>query len=111
MIYIASPYSHPDLEIMQLRFEQVRDWTCALIASTGLPLFSPISYCHDLCVKHDLPKDAKFWYEFNLAFISRSSEMIVLKLSGWDSSLGVAGEIKLAEELNIPVNYATLPRT
>jgi hypothetical protein len=31
--------------------------------------------------------------------------MVVLKLGGWEESVGIAAEIKIAEDLGIPVTY------
>ena len=37
--------------------------------------------------------------------IGACSALIVLKLRGWDRSLGIAEEIKIAETLGIPITY------
>lgn len=103
MIYVASPYSNPDPVIMQTRYELVRDWTFERIKRTNESLFAPIAYCHEYALKHGMPKDADFWYEFNLGFIRNSEGMYVLQLDGWSISKGVQMEVTLAKKYKIPL--------
>jgi len=104
MIYLASPYSHPHPVIMQTRFEQTCRAIGALI-NQGLMVFSPIVHCHPVADFCKLPTDFDFWESYNYHFLERSEKMIVLKISGWDSSIGVRGEAAKALELGIPVEY------
>ena len=101
MIYIASPYSHPEEKIRVQRFNQVEAYTVASIIE-GSPAFSPIVYCHALAEKYNLPKDAKFWHNFNMQFLRHSSTMHYLKLDGHETSLGMQAELSMAQNLNIP---------
>lgn len=105
MIYVASPYSHPDEEVRQARYEAVREWTFDRIIHKNQSLFSPIIYCHEYALENELPKDADFWYKFNLGFMQNCNLIYVLMLDGWEKSLGVTAEIKLAHALDKPVKY------
>ena len=43
------------------------------------------------------------WYDFDLAFLARSSRMVVLKIPGWDRSRGILVEIGFALARGIPI--------
>ncbi len=103
MIYLASPYTHPDPVVREARFRAVCRQTAAMLRS-GIQVFSPIAYTHAL-VEHGLPVEWAFWEEFDRAFLKRSWEVWVLKLDGWQESVGVQAEIRLARKLGKPVVF------
>lgn len=104
MIYLASPYSHPDLNIMHQRYVQTMKHTAKLLFQ-GKHVFSPIVHCHELARWFNLPTEYNFWLEYNQHMLARADELLVLCLEGWSESKGVAGEIEFARVLNIPVEY------
>jgi len=104
LVYLAVPYSHSDAAIRQMRFHVVNKVAADLI-NKGLHIFSPISHSHPLSIDGDLPKGFDFWMEFDRSFLECCNKLIVLKLDGWDKSLGVKGEIEIATELGIPIEY------
>lgn len=103
MIYLASPYSHPDGAVREQRF---RDACCvtARLMERGLTVFSPIVHGHPL-VSHGLPTDWPFWERFDREHLRRCDELVVLTLDGWRESIGVTAEIRIAGELGKPVRY------
>ena len=101
MIYIASPYSHPDPAVMQQRFEAVRDYTIQQ-TNLGQTVFSPIVYGHELAKVGNLGTCHEFWLEFNEHMLAGSRSMTVLMLDGWDASRGVQHELEFAARLSIP---------
>ena len=103
MIYLASPYSHPDSGVREQRFHQACYAAAQLLAS-GLTVFSPIVHGHPL-VAHGLPTDWPFWERFDRDHLVRCDEVVVLMLEGWRESVGVAAEILIAGELGKPVRY------
>lgn len=103
MIYLASPYTPPDPEIREARFHAVCRQTAEMLRS-GIQVFSPIAYTHALA-KHGLPVEWAFWEEFDRAFLARCWEVWGLKLDGWQESVGVQAEIKLAQELGKAVVF------
>lgn len=109
MIYIASPYSHPDPAVREQRYEDVREY-CALRITDGICVFSPIVYAHEMAKAHTMPTDAKTWERFNTTILRRCSQMIVLELSGWEESKGVRQEIIFANQLLIPVTHVRFRR-
>lgn len=105
MIYLASPYSHPEPEMVQHRFEAITK-IAADMTSRGLCVFSPITYGHTLWqFKKDIPTDWRFWIDICFAYLDISQELWVVCLPGWDQSVGVKAEIERATDKGIPVIY------
>jgi hypothetical protein len=92
MIYLASPYSNPDLAKMQLRYEVVRDLTAKLL-KREIWVYSPIVHCHDLAEHNEMPKSSEFWYNYNVHMMSLAEQLWVLYMEGTEESKGIAGEI------------------
>lgn len=107
MIYLASPYSHPESAVRDHRYHDVMQCTAALMAQ-GIPAYSPIVHCHTIANKYNLPTDAKFWQAYNTAFIRKADAVYVCLINGWRESLGTQQEIGLAKELGIPVIHVDL---
>jgi hypothetical protein len=113
MIYLASPYSHPDAQVRTARYEAACRVTAELV-STGHVVFSPIVLGHPL-VRFGLPTDWKFWSRHDREHLGLCELLLVLALDGWKQSIGVQAEIAIARTLGLPVAYlvetrpATLP--
>lgn len=106
MIYLASPYSHTDPAIRELRFRQVCQFAGTLIRK-GLFVFSPIAHTHPIAMAGELPTHWRFWEAYDRHVLSMCSEMLVLKLEGWAESRGVAAEIRIAKEIGLPINFTS----
>lgn len=48
------------------------------------------------------------WYAWDLQFLARADELLVLQLPGWEQSKGVLVEIAAAQARNIPVRLMPL---
>lgn len=103
MIYLASPYSHPDPAVREQRFRAACQAAVALLHA-GRVVFSPIAHSHPLA-QHGLPGNWHFWERYDRAFLERCDEVLVLMLDGWEESVGVQAEIRIARELGKPVRY------
>jgi nucleoside 2-deoxyribosyltransferase len=103
MIYLASPYTHPDPVVRVRRFRATCH-TAALLIRTGHVVFAPIAHSHPM-TEFGLPADWEFWERYDIEFLRRSSELVVLKLDGWRESRGVQAEIDLALEMDLPIRY------
>ena len=103
MIYLASPYSHPDPAIREERFRGACQAAAAFLR-TGRAIFSPIAHSHPL-VEFGLPTDWEFWKRCNTEHLERCDEVVVLTLDGWQASVGVQAEIRIAQELGKPVSF------
>jgi hypothetical protein len=105
-IYLASPYSDPDATIRALRYNAVRD-AAAFFLKQRVWVYSPIVHCHDLSIEHNMPGDALFWRDYNLAMMRSATRMYVLAMDGYRESKGIAGEIEAATLMGLPWNYCT----
>ena len=101
MIYLTSPYTHPDPAVRDARFKAACRQAAEMFRC-GIPVFSPIAYSHAIAA-HDLPLEWDFWERFDRAFLETCSEVWVLTLDGWRESRGVQAEMELARELGKPV--------
>lgn len=108
MIYLASPYSHPDWVIRVRRFLAARDFTYAQIAEGNI-IFSPIVYCHQFAQDLSAPFDAKAWQSFNLSIFKHCTELWLLHVEGWKESAGVMMERTWAETKGIPIRHKEPP--
>ncbi len=107
MIYLASPYTHPDEAVMEGRFKQVVAVAAAMI-NQGAIIYSPIMHFHPIAQMHGLPRDFTYWNRVNEAVLERCNGMLVLRLHGWEKSQGVAAEIAFAEERGMAVAYTDI---
>lgn len=103
MIYLASPYTHPDKEVMELRYQQALAATTALMQS-GHIVFSPIVYGHQF--SSALGHTFEDWKNFNDVMLTRCDMAIFLKLPGYEESRGMRYELDLVRELGMPYQYA-----
>lgn len=102
--YIATPYSHPDRAVVVSRFDAVNK-VAAILMNSGFFIFSPISHSHPIAEAGELPTSWDYWEKSDRLMLSKCSEMIVLKIDGWDISRGVNAEIEIAKELGIPIRF------
>jgi nucleoside 2-deoxyribosyltransferase len=103
--YLASPYTHKEVEIRKQRAEAVTKAAVDLLHQ-GVYVFAPISY-NEPWERFNLPGTWEFWCEFDKAFIEKCDSVLVLMLDGWDQSVGVRAEIEFAKKIGKPVNYIT----
>ena len=101
MIYLASPYSHPNQAVELQRFDAVCR-AAATIMRRGLLVFSPIAHSHAIA-RFGLPTDWAFWQRYDRAFLAWCDELWVLTLPGWKQSAGVQAEMEIAREMGKPV--------
>lgn len=103
LMYLASPYTHPDKSVKHDRFAAACSATAALMGK-GQMVFSPIAHSHPLTA-HGAPSDWLFWKDFDRLILEACGVLGVLMLDGWKESVGVTAEIALAKSLDMPINY------
>jgi len=106
LLYVASPYSHPDPEVRLARY-----WAAvkkaAELMKAGNNVFSPISHTHEIGLILGDAVDHDFWLSQDRAILRHCDKLVVLLLPGWSESKGVAEEIAFARVIGIPVGYET----
>lgn len=106
LLYLASPYSSPDPVFREFRFREACRVSARLM-SEGYAVFSPIAHSHPIAefLAPGLTCDHDFWMREDLPILSRCDRIVVLRLSGWEKSRGIAAEIASAASLDIPLEY------
>lgn len=104
LIYLASPYSHNDQTMRKYRYDKVVDLTAKLL-NQGYHVISPVVHCHPLAVKHNIATDFTFWKSYNYAILSKCNLLVVYKLKGWEKSEGLQGELEMARNLKLPIEF------
>lgn len=105
--YLAVPYTHDDADIMLYRFNAVNKVAAQLIRE-GRFIFSPISHTHPIAEHGDIPRSWDYWNTYDRVILSFCKKLVVLCLPGWEQSIGVQAEIKIAEELGLEIEYIVL---
>lgn len=103
LVYLSMPYTHSDPSVRELRMETF--WVAAAkLIDLGVHAISPMSMepTLDYSSRGD---DWSTWQLYCNSLMAASDEIWVLKMEGWEKSLGVAGEIAYAREHGKPVRY------
>lgn len=104
-IYLASPYSHPDPQVMENRFITICI-VAGVLMSKGYTVFSPIAHSHPIAQHLCNPLNHGFWLEQDLQFLQNwADEMWVCMMDGWDASKGIQIEAQEAISNNINIKY------
>ncbi len=105
MIYLASPYSHEDINVRTARFWQACD-AAAVLIQQGYSVFSPIAHSHPIAGHGGLDAmDGELWARQDAPFVEACDSLVVLKLDGWDTSAGIAAEIAAFATRGIAPTY------
>ncbi len=104
MIYLGCPYNHEDAKVRKKRFDAVT-YVAGCLINEGKVVFSPITQNHPIANIMDLPKGWDYWEKFDSKFLTMCDELHVLMLDGWEKSVGLKGEIELADKLGKLIVY------
>lgn len=100
IIYLAAPYTHEQLIVMEDRYVVMNKITARLITEQDAVIpHSPISYTHRISHHCDPAFD---WYAWDKQYLARCDGMIVVKLDGWEESDGVKIETDFCMENGVP---------
>lgn len=102
MIYLAAPFSHPDVTVRAARVEAATQ-AAAQLWDRGITVYSPIT--HGACIEAYLKGERShdWWMRHCWPFLRRSDYMIVLDIEGWRESVGVTAEIKFCHSHGVKV--------
>lgn len=102
-IYLAIPYTAFPEESFRIANE-----ISGKLMKEGLLVFSPISHSHPISSQEGVPGSWSFWEKFDRSFIEWSDKVYIVVIGEKgekmiENSVGVQGEIKIAKELEKPI--------
>lgn len=80
-------------------------YATSVLLKCGIWAYSPIVHCHHMSQVFGMPKDHKFWLDYDRAMILSARGIQVLTLPGWERSVGVKNEIEFALTRGKPITY------
>jgi hypothetical protein len=104
LIYLASPYSHPDKWVERLRWSLVTALGTKLIQD-GHHIFGPITESASYADFGIDNSGWNYWGEHDRLMLLKCDKLMVMKLPGWEESKGVQAEIKIATAAGMPIDY------
>ena len=104
-IYVCSPYSDPDPDVMRLRYQRVCKIAAELMEEyPGYMFFSPIAHSYGIAKYGNVPGDHKAWEEIDKAWIDWADEVWIADMPGRLVSVGIMDfEIPYAQDSGKPV--------
>lgn len=107
LIYVASPYSHPNPKVRDYReFVARRYVTKKLFEEPKIIRISPIVYWHSAAKLFRLESDAAYYWEYNMELLKHCDSVEVLCMENWGNSVGVAElEIPAAMKMGKGIKY------
>lgn len=106
LAYLATPYTNYPEGHLKAFGEAVR--LTAALTKSGIAVFCPILCGHAMVAWGDASfasLSAADWVRINAPFMRVCDVMIVARMPGWDSSVGVAGEIAAFRYFGRPVFF------
>jgi hypothetical protein len=107
MIYLASPYAHPDADIRDERYRLACKAQVKLMRA-GMSVFCPIA-AHagllSMLLTAEERNSHEFWMKQDLPILERCISVHVLCLAGWHTSKGIAAEVAHAAKWKKSVIY------
>ncbi len=103
LIYVASPYSHDNPDVILRRFNQVCYIAGNMIAD-GLLVYCPIAHSHPIA-KQGLADDWETWQKLDLAMLAKCDELWIATMQGWRQSKGIKAEVRFAKSLKLPIRH------
>lgn len=104
MIYLGTPYSHPNPRVVDYRYQAVTRVAFHLM-ELGYVVFSPITHSHVINQIAGKPGTWEFWKKQDLGVLERCSSLYVYRLPGWEKSVGLQAEIEFAKQAGLGIEY------
>ena len=107
LIYLCSPFTHKDPEVMRNREEVVTAIAAGLTERYGYAMFLPITQSAPMeRINPNLKGDFESWKSIDLFMVrEKCDELWVVLMDGWRESVGVAAEIREADVNGIPIRF------
>lgn len=100
LTYLGSPYSLYKHGLHRAAREAAM--AAARLMEIGLVVYAPIPHGHNIACWGDLPAEWEFWKRQCQPYIDAASSLVVLKLEGWQDSVGLTYEIEEFERQGKP---------
>jgi hypothetical protein len=104
LIYLASPYTHPNKNIEDRRAKAITIIAGKLICN-GHHIFCPVAHCHKMNRYCNLGGKFEYWREFDEKMISVCNELWIATLQDWDKSVGIKAEVEMTTARSMPLRY------
>lgn len=78
---------------------------CAKLISRGDNIVSPMTLEPALQYDSSIPYSWEYWSRYGKKMLGICNKLVVVKLPGWDTSVGVQGEIEIAKQLGLEIEY------
>lgn len=101
-VYVASPYSHSDKDIMTARYK-LNEFASAYWTWQGCCVYSPLIHFHKMAKHYKMPTSFDFWNKNNYSMLRHAEKVFVLELPGWTRSIGLNAECDIANMLHIDI--------
>jgi hypothetical protein len=106
LIYLASPYTHPDKAVRETRYYEACRCAAWLMLNGYGQVFSPISHSHGIYQADTRTGQSyEHWVELDELMIGVADCLMVLRINGWEESKGVNREVEVARRLGKPVGH------
>lgn len=107
MLFLSTPYNHPDKEVRTKRVRQTATFAMRRL-QMGQVFINPTLY--GLTLIDNTTEDFndtgwQTWKNLCLAILDRCDALYVLMMEDWDKSIGVSEEIEHAKARGIPIYY------
>ena len=106
--YLATVYSKFPDGIEAAFVEAAR--VAARLVKAGLRVYSPIAHTHPIAVHGNMdPMDHPCWLSLDGAFMRAAVGIIVVKMPGWEISVGIDHELKEFDRMGKPCRFLDWP--
>ena len=104
LYYLASPYSKFPRG-PEVAFVEVSE-VAGNLMKQGYKVYCPIAHTHPIArySNQDI-YDHSLWLPCDLEIAGRCDGMIIVKMSGWEESYGIAQELDFFKKKNLPVVF------
>lgn len=103
LIYLGTPYTHPDKKVRQ-------EWACeaaktqAALISQGFLVISPVALTCSSAEDYGA-EPPEGWLRYCLGLLCHCDELWVDQMAGWEDSVGISKEIAFALGKGMPIRY------
>lgn len=107
--YLATPYSKYEGGIWLAQMEACRA-AAYVIQQQNRSVYSPIAHSHYIAIHGKIdPLDHSLWMAQCKPMMDAACGLIVVKMQGWQESVGIRQEIAAFEAAGKPVEYLDWP--